>query len=130
MAIKSTQIIHIKATRGDVTFSGTCRVIKYEHQKNDPESEGVPQREVLILNASGDVVVRITKFFRHLLIECDGVHDTTDKLLKLTPENVRPLAEHLLVISGKPERIVEAAIARIEYLYSRLTAAEQANSDD
>ena len=124
MAIKSTQIIAIRATRGGAPVTGFCRIIKYEHRKDDPASEGVPQREVLLLNASGKLVVRITKFFRHLLVECDGAFETTDKVLQLTPANVQLLAEEVLLAPNHRQQILTTALSRIEWLHSRASADE------
>lgn len=118
MAVKSTQVFAVRVARGAEVVMGTCRIIKNEHRKDDPNSEGVPQREVVIADAAGNELLRITKFFRHLLLECHGAFETTDTLLHLTPENMRLLAEHLLLVGKNPRHILEAAMAWIDRLFS------------
>lgn len=129
MAVKSTQVIAVRAMRDGTAVTATCRIIKYEHRKNDPVSEEVPQREVQMLNENGNLILRITKYFRHLLLECDGAFETTDKMLTLTPDNVRLLAEHLLIVPGRREQILSAAIARIEQLHALSAVDPDMDSD-
>lgn len=127
MAAKSTQVFSVKATRKGAEVVGRFRIIKHAHPKDDPAAEGVPQREVLIMDESGALLLRITKYFRHLLLESNGEFETTNTLLKLTPGNVQLLAAHLLAMPGNRKQVLPAALARIEYLQARATPTRQEN---
>ena len=114
MAIKSTQVFPVRVVRDAVSITGLCRIIKHEHWKDEPGDEGVPQREVLLIDERGEVVLRITKFFRHLLVESDGEFETTDRMLKLTPKNMQDLAEYILAQPQRGQHLLNAALRYID----------------
>ena len=110
MPIKSTQIIPVQVTVGAATIKGTCTIIKWEHQKSDPTAQGIPQREIIIKDESGATILKIKKFFRHVLLESGNSFETTQVPLRLTPDVAQRMAEHILALPGDSEDILSEAM--------------------